>query len=95
MRRMKAPAEVRTIMTCDCLEQRERKADELGRSVSVNARFYKLILGQEPRGVRSWRFAMGATTGVFEVADASYETARRIAVARARRVGVDYITVLP
>lgn len=66
-----------------------------GKAVQVNTRLYKVVHGHEPRGVRSWGFTMGDRTGVFWVEHASYAEARRKAVRHARKVGVDYTTVLP
>lgn len=82
-------------MMCDCQVATRRNPVDPAPSISVNARLYKLVSGNEPRGVRTWRFAMGATTGVFAIPDASYETAERVALARARTLDVDHITVLP
>lgn len=83
-------------MTCDCQIETNTTAVTPFRSISVNARLYKLIVGDEPRGDRCWRFAIGATSGSFEVPKVMpYETARCMAVARARRLGLDTVTVLP
>ncbi len=65
------------------------------RPVSVNTRLYKLIHGEEPAGVRSWGFTMGEYTGVFWVHGVAYAEARDKAIRRARRLQVEYVTVLP
>ena len=64
--------------------------------IAVNIRLYKLLCGDEPRGMRAWRFALGTTSGLFEVPKIMpYETARCMAIARARRLGFDSVIVLP
>ncbi len=65
------------------------------RSITVNTRLYKLVHRGEPRGIRSWGFTMGERTGVYWVHETAYAEAKRRAVQQARRLGVEYITVLP
>lgn len=61
----------------------------------MNTRLFKVVHGHEPEGVRSWGFTMGGRTGVYWVNQMSYREASQKAVRHARKVGVDYITVLP
>lgn len=61
----------------------------------MNTRLYKVVHGHEPRGVRSWGFTMGERTGVYWVNHLSYTEAKRKALRHARKLHVDYITVLP
>ena len=65
------------------------------KAVSVNTRLYRLVHKEDPRGVRNWGFALGDRTGVFWVYEAPYEQAKQKAIRRARRTGVEHITVLP
>lgn len=61
----------------------------------MNIRLYKLVHRAEPRGIRSWGFTMGDRSGVYWVHETVYGEARRRAVQRARRLRVEYVTVLP
>ncbi len=79
------------------LEERivARQAAESDRVVSVNIRLYKFVVGAAPWGYRTWRFAIGAETGTFEVDGAPYSEAASLAIDRARAIGAHYVTVLP
>lgn len=65
------------------------------KSVRVRKGLYRQVHREEPRGTRTWGFAMGVTTKVIWVPNTPYEEAEREAVEKARLMRVDYVIVLP
>lgn len=63
--------------------------------VEVRTGLYREVHEEEPRGIRTWGFALGATTEVLWVPDAEYTEAVRKAKRKARRKGVTSVMVLP
>ena len=63
--------------------------------VEVRTGLYRGAHDKEPRGIRTWGFALGATTEVLWVPDAEYADAVRKAKRKARRKGITYVMVLP